>query len=131
MILGLTALVFLGIALASLVRPHVMAEGLGYRLDSVDALSEFRAIYVGLWGATAVVLLVAFARVEQALLGDLGAILILGQVLGRVISLILDGSPSTRIWPVFVLETVGGALLLLVRPATSAERRTRAALEEH
>lgn len=67
MVLGLTALVFLGIALASLVRPHVMAEGVGYRLDSVDALSEFRAIYVGLWVATAVVLLVALARVEQAL----------------------------------------------------------------
>jgi len=79
---ALTALVFAAIAAAALVAPRKMAEGLGYSLDSVDALSEFRAIYVGLWLATAV-LLVALRRVNEAPLGDLRALLILGQTSGE------------------------------------------------
>ena len=116
MVLVLTALVFLAIAVASLARPHFMAAGLGYKLESVDALSEFRAIYVGLWIATAFVLALAAVRIDEPLLGDVGAVLILGQVLGRLISLVLDGSPSERIWPFFALESLGGAMLLLIRP---------------
>jgi ABC-type thiamin/hydroxymethylpyrimidine transport system permease subunit len=116
-LLGIVSLVFAGIAVASLVMPHTMAQGLGYRLDSVDALSEYRAVYVGLWLATAAVCVVALRRVEDALLGDLCALLVLGQVGGRILSLILDGSPSARIWPMFALEALGGVALLLVRPS--------------
>jgi hypothetical protein len=47
-----------------------MARGLGCRLESVDALSEFR-VYVGLWLATAACLMIALRRVEEAGLGDL------------------------------------------------------------
>jgi hypothetical protein len=116
-LLALTALVFCGIAIGSLVAPHAMARGLGYRLDNVDALSEFRAVYVGLWLATAACLVIALGRVEQALLGDLCALLVLGQVGGRLLSLVLDGSPSHRIWPMLILEAVGGLALIVVRPA--------------
>jgi hypothetical protein len=56
-----------------------MAEGLGYSLASVDALS--------------------------------------GQTFGRVVSLLLDGIPSGRVWPMFILEALGGAALLVVRPS--------------
>jgi hypothetical protein len=115
-LLALTALVFTAIAVASLIAPHTMAEGIGYRLDNVDSLSEFRAVYVGVWLATAVLCLVAFRRVQEALLGDLCALLLLGQTVGRIASLVLDGLPSAKIWPMFVIETVGGILLLLVRP---------------
>jgi hypothetical protein len=115
-LLILTALVFAGLAVASLAAPHTMARGIGYTLDNVDALSEFRAVYVGLWLATAALLIIAARRVEDALLGDLGAMLVLGQTLGRVISLALDGMPSARIWPIFILEAVGGLALLAVRP---------------
>jgi len=118
LLLGVCALVFSGIAGASLMAPHVMAEGLGYRLDTVDALSEFRAVYVGLWAATAACLVVALRRVEQALLGDLCALLVLGQASGRILSLLLDGSPSRRIWPMLILETLGGLALLVVRPSS-------------
>ena len=117
-LLCVTALVFAGIAAASAVAPHKMAEGLGYALDNVDALSEFRAVYVGVWSATAALLLVAARRVHEPLLGDLGALLVLGQTGGRLLSLLLDGMPSARIWPFFVLEAVGGVVLLMVRPST-------------
>jgi hypothetical protein len=123
-LLGLTAAVFVAIAIASLVAPKAMAQGLGYSLLSVDALSEFRAIYVGLWLATAVLFVVAIRRVEMALLGDLCAILVLGQTGGRIISLLLDGIPSKNVWPIFLLEAVGGLALLGVRP--SAESRKAA-----
>ena len=116
-LLGVPALVFVLVALASLVAPHRMAEGLGYSLDSVDALSEFRAVYVGVWLATAALLVVALRRVQDALLGDLCAVLILGQTFGRVVSLLLDGIPSGRVWPMFILEALGGAALLVVRPS--------------
>jgi hypothetical protein len=116
-LLGVTALVFTGIALASLVAPHEMAAGLGYTLDNVDALNEFRAIYVGLWLATAGLLVTALRRVNDPLLGDLGAMLILGQTGGRLLSLLLDGTPTMRIWPVFILEAVAGVALLVVRPS--------------
>jgi ABC-type thiamin/hydroxymethylpyrimidine transport system permease subunit len=116
-LLGIVALVFAGIAVGSLVAPHEMAAGLGYRLDNVDALSEYRAIYVGLWLAHAALFVVALRRVEQALIGDLGALLVLGQVAGRLLSLALDGAPSARIWPMFLLEALGGLVLLAVRPS--------------
>jgi len=118
-LLGLTALVFTGMAVGSLAVPRRMAEGLGYSLDSVDSLSEFRAIYVGLWLATAVLMVVALRRVREALLGDLCAILVLGQTVGRVVSLLLDGMPSGRVWPMFVLEALDGVALLVVRPSES------------
>jgi len=107
-LLALTALVFTGIAVGSVFAPHEMAGGVGYSLDNVDALSEFRAVYVGLWLATAVLLVVALRRIHEAVLGDLCAILVLGQTGGRLLSLLLDGTPSGRVWPVFILEAVGG-----------------------
>lgn len=116
-ILSLAALVFAGIAVGSLVSPHTMAGNLGYRLESVDALSEFRAVYVGLWLAQALLLGFAAKRIEQPVLGDLGALLILGQVFGRLVSIALDGVPGPRIWPISVLELAGGVALLIVRPA--------------
>jgi di/tricarboxylate transporter len=115
-LLVLAGLVFVGIALASLLAPHEMADGLGYSLASTDALNEFRAVYVGLWLATAVLFFTAAWRADQALLGDMAALLILGQVFGRVLSLALDGSPSARIWPMFFVEAIGGLAILFVRP---------------
>ena len=119
-LLGLTAVVFAGIAVGSLLAPRRMAEGLGYSLDSIDALSEFRAVYVGVWLATSVLLMVALRRVRDALLGDLCAILVLGQVGGRIVSLLLDGMPSGRVWPMLALEAAGGVALLIVRPSDPA-----------
>jgi hypothetical protein len=94
-----------------------MAEGLGYTLSSVDALNEFRAVYVGLWLATAALLVIALRRIQEPLLSDLGALLILGQTGGRILSLLLDGTPSAKVWPIFILEAIGGLALLIVRPS--------------
>jgi ABC-type thiamin/hydroxymethylpyrimidine transport system permease subunit len=121
-VLGVTALVFTGVALGSALVPHTMAAGLGYTLDNVDALNEFRAIYVGLWLATAALLIIALRRIDEPLLGDVAAMLVLGQTGGRLLSLLLDGTPSMRIWPVFILEAIGGLVLLIVRPSGRSAR---------
>jgi len=115
-LLGLTAAVFTALALHALVDPHGTAAHLGYRLDNPDAFSEFRAVYVGLWLATAVLLVIALRRVGEPILGDLGALLVAGQVFGRLVSLVLDGPPTARLWPIAALEAVGAAALFFVRP---------------
>jgi len=124
-ILALTALVFAAVAIGSLVAPQKLAEGFGQTLANTDALSEFRAVYVGLRLAMAAVFALAARRVDHALLGDLCALLLLGQVAGRVASLVLDGPPSGRIWPMFAGELVGGVALLVIRPSARSDRMLR------
>jgi hypothetical protein len=120
-LIALAALVFLGIAAGSAADPHAMAAGIGLSLEGRDGLSEFRAVYVGLWCATALLLIVAAVRIEEPLLGDLGALLIAGQVAGRLLSVALDGMPGARILPMFGLEAAGALALFLVRPSRAPE----------
>jgi hypothetical protein len=115
-VLVISALVFTGIAIGSLVAPKQMAAQLGYSLLSTDAYSEFRAVYIGVWLATAVLLVVAARHIGLSLIADLGALLILGQTAGRLISIILDGFPSLNVWPIALLELLGGLAILLSRP---------------
>lgn len=121
-VLVLAAVVFTAIAAGSLVAPHPMAAQLGYTLDNVDALSEFRAVYVGVWLATAVLLAVGARRIEDVLLGDLAALLILGQTFGRLLGVAIDGLPSARMLPPFVVEAIGGLAILLARPRLNSPR---------
>ncbi len=118
-VLSLAALSFLIVALGSLVAPQKMSEPFGYDLAGPNALNEYRAIYVGLFLAHALVLLWAARHVEQAVLGDIAGLLILGQPFGRLISIALDGNPSSDMWGMLVVEGIGGALLLLVRPSSA------------
>ncbi|MBL8193041.1 MAG: DUF4345 domain-containing protein [Blastocatellia bacterium] len=115
-VLVLAALVFILVAIAALVIPHKMASQMGYTLVNINGLNEFRAIYVGVWFATAILLIVAAKNIKIPLLSDLGAILILGQTFGRLVSIILDGIPGNEVFPVFFLEFIGGLLLLIIRP---------------
>jgi hypothetical protein len=119
-LLILAALVFLAIAVASLVAPQQMAKPFDYRLATPNSLSEYRAIYVGLWLAHAVVLSWAAWRIDLLHLGDVAGILILGQVVGRGASLLLDGMPDARLAPVAFAELAAGCLLLVLRPRNLA-----------
>ena len=116
MALGLTALVFLAIAVASLVAPHVMAQPLGLVLDNVNALSEFRAIYVGLWAVHAGLAGWAAWRPQRVLLGDIVGLLVAGQVVGRLLSVWVDGVPDASIWPPAIAEAIGAVVILGLRP---------------
>jgi len=116
-LLVVAALVFTAIAVANLVIPETMARSMGYHLDGVDARNEYRAIYIGLWLAHAVLLLVAARRIDDLLLGDLAALLIGGQFVGRVVSAVVDGAlPSSKLWPAAAVESLGALALMLARP---------------
>ena len=120
-VLAAAALVFLGIAIGSVVAPRTMAEPFDYELATANALNEFRAVYVGLWLAHAVVLGWAAWRIDVRVLGDVGGLLILGQVVGRLVSLALDGAPDGRIVVPAVAELVGGVLILALRPRSGSQ----------
>ncbi len=118
-VLATVALAFGGIAVASLFAPDVMAQGLGYRLDNVDARSEFRAVYVGVWLATCAVFAGAARRPDDRARFAVCVLLLGGQVLGRTLSLVLDGAPTMKVLPWFGIEVLGVVVLLALRPRST------------
>lgn len=115
-VLALIALVFAAITVPSLFAPDVMAEGLGYALGNVDARNEFRAVYVGVWLATAALFALAARRPDDRSLYLACMLLLGGQVVGRLLALAFDGPPTVRILPFFVVEAIGAAVLVALRP---------------
>jgi hypothetical protein len=116
-LLNLTALVFVVIAARAVVAPEQMASGLGYVLSGANGFSEFYAIYLGVWVATAILAILAAVRVRQPLLGDLVAMFVLAQPVGRFFALMRFGLPEGILLGMFALETVGGLFILSVRPS--------------
>ena len=118
-LLGLTAAVFVAIAARGVLAPAQMAAGLGYSLSAPNGYSEFYAIYLGLWLATAALAILAAVRIRQPQLGDLLALLVLAQPVGRLYAAALYGLPQGPLLAIFGLELIGGLLVLGVRPSRS------------
>ncbi len=116
-LLYLTALVFVAIAVRAVIAPEQMASGLGYVLKGANGHSEFYAIYLGLWLATAILAILAAVRIRHSLIGDLVAMFVLAQPIGRLFALVSFGLPEGLLLAMFALETVGGLLILTVRPS--------------
>ena len=114
--LVLSGLTFLVIAVLALFFPHTVASAYAYTLGSVDSYTEFRAIFIGFWIGLAALLFTAAKRLDNVALGDLGATMILCQALGRLLSFVLDGLPSTRFLIAFALEMTLSLAALLARP---------------
>ncbi len=117
-LLCLTALTFLVLAIRTVLLPEKVAAELGYGLNRPNGHSELFAIYFGLWLAIAALAILATVRVEVALLGDIVAALVLAQPVGRSVAVVRYGMPRGLLLGFFVLEIVGGLLLLAIRPST-------------
>lgn len=115
-LLGLTALVFAALALRTWWVPDTVARELGYGMSDANGYSELHAIYVGLWLMHAALGVWAALHVDQAVLGDILALLLLGQPLGRLIAVPRYGLPRGPLLAFFALEVIGGLALLAVRP---------------
>ena len=115
--LCLTAIVFFAIAVRAILAPEKMAHGLGYVLSNQNSYSEFYAIYFGVWIATGGLALLAAIRVRQVLLGDLVAMFVLAQPVGRGWALLQYGPPEGTLLVLSMVELIGGLILLLVRPS--------------
>ncbi len=104
-------------ALWAALKPRSLAPVLGYELKSKNAISEFHAIYVGIFLAQALLCALAFTRIEDAMLGNLVAIFLLSQPLGRVIAAFRGSFPSGFLLILFIAEIVGGIIVLFVQPS--------------
>lgn len=115
-LLSATGAVFVAFALWAAVAPRSLAATADYRLDSANAMSEFHAIYVGVFLAQALLCALAVVRVDDAVIGDLAAIFLLGQPFGRLLARFRKGWPRGSLRAAFILEIIGGVAILLVRP---------------
>ena len=89
---------------------------MGLFLAGVNGYSQFYAIYVGVRLATAGLALLAARRGDQPILGDLAALFILAQPLGRCIAAFAIGLPQGLLFVVSGIELLAGLALLLLRP---------------
>ena len=103
-------------ALAAMLDPDRIADAMGVFLVGVNGYSQFYAIYVGVRLATAGLALLAARRGELPILGDLAALFILAQPLGRMIAAFAIGLPRGLLFVICGIELAVGLALLLLRP---------------
>jgi hypothetical protein len=103
-------------ALSAMLNPDRIATAMGQFLVGVNGYSQFYAVYVGVRLATAGLALLAARRGDQPILGDLAALFILAQPLGRFIASFAIGLPQGLLFVVSGIEVLAGLALLLLRP---------------
>jgi hypothetical protein len=103
-------------ALAAMLDPDRIADAMGVFVVGVNGYSQFYAIYVGVRLATAGLALLAARRGELPILGDLAALFILAQPLGRMIAAFAIGLPRGLLFVICGIELAVGLALLLLRP---------------
>ena len=118
-LLQLTATASSLAALSAFLDPDRIAEAMGLFLVGVNGYSQFYAIYVGVRLATAGLALLAARRGDQPILGDLAALFILAQPLGRFVAAFAIGLPQGLLLAVCGIELLAGLALLLLRPRGS------------
>jgi hypothetical protein len=103
-------------ALAAMLDPDRVASVMGLFLVGVNGYSQFYAIYVGTRLATAGVALLAARQGEPPVLGDITALFVLAQPVGRCIAAFAIGLPQGFLLVVCGFEVAGGIALLALRP---------------
>jgi hypothetical protein len=103
-------------ALAAMLDPDRIATAMGLFLVGVNGYSQFYAIYVGVRLATAYLSLQASKPDAPAVLGDVTALFLLAQPVGRFIAAFAIGLPSGILLAVCGAELLAGLSLLALRP---------------
>ena len=116
-LLAATGGIFASFSLWAALKPQSLATSLGYTLASKNAISEFHAVYVGVFIAQASLCALAYTRVVDAAIGNLVAVFLLGQPFGRMIAAFRGSWPAGFLLVLFIMEFVGGGLILLVQPS--------------
>ena len=115
-LLAAVAIVFFVIAMRVVYHPKKIAEELGFNLNGKNGYNELYAIYLGVWLAMALIATYAAMNLKQPIIGDLVAILVLAQPVGRIVAIVRYGLPNGPLLVMFLMELLGGVLLLAVRP---------------
>ena len=116
LLLGSTAAFFLFFVAWAIVHRASLANVLGYQVTKPNGESEFGAIYIGLFFAQALLCIFAITRIQDSAVGDLAAVFLLLQPIGRILPLFRCGAPTGLLRFLFAMEVFGGVALLLVRP---------------
>lgn len=103
-------------ALAALLDPDRVADAMGLFPVGVNGYSQFYALYVGVRLATAGLALLAARQGDQPILGDLAALFILAQPLGRLVAAFAIGLPQGFLFVVSGIELAVGLALIVLRP---------------
>lgn len=103
-------------ALAAMLDPDRVAQGMGDFPVGVNGYSQFYAIYVGVRFATAGLALLAARHGDQPILGDITALFVLAQPAGRLVAACAIGLPQGSLLVVCGIELAGGLALLALRP---------------
>ena len=103
-------------ALAALLDPDRVADAMGLFPVGVNGYSQFFALYVGVRLATAGLALLAARQGDQPILGDLAALFILAQPLGRLVAAFAIGLPQGLLFVVSGFELAVGLALIGLRP---------------
>jgi hypothetical protein len=103
-------------ALAAVLDPDRVADAMGLFPVGVNGYSQFYALYVGVRLATAGLALLAARQGDQPILGDLAALFILAQPLGRFIAAFAIGLPQGLLFVVSGIELAVGLALIGLRP---------------
>jgi hypothetical protein len=118
-LLYLVSAVFLTEAIFALLDPHGAAARVGYQIAGPDGLSEYRAVYLGMFGALGVATLVAARRVREPLLADVICAAIVAEAAARFVGIGLDGVPGTVHVVNIAMESFP-IVILLLRPDEAA-----------
>jgi hypothetical protein len=103
-------------ALAAVLDPDRVADAMGLFPVGVNGYSQFYALYVGVRLATAGLALLAARQGDQPILGDLAALFILAQPLGRFVAAFAIGLPQGLLFVVSGIELAVGLALIGLRP---------------
>ena len=103
----------------SLIQPEKILNYLGCEIFSRNGKNEVRAVYGGLRIGIGLLLLatVSMPGIRTGIFLTVGIVL-LGTILGRVISVLLDGSPTTPTWIITALESFQSGILVFVLNST-------------
>jgi len=105
-ILTLLGLEYIGFGLLGLIDPLSISGMVGFGLNELISFSEIRANY-GFFTLIGILAFVAIFKNEiQRLTYLIYAFLCGSQLFGRILSIILDGSPDRTLWIVIVAELI-------------------------
>lgn len=106
--LGAFALGFGIVATLGWFAPDLLFGSIGVRIDDAAGYAEIRAAYGGLFGASSLAFVAGIQRPELRVWSlRWGALVQMGFVFGRLVSLGLDGVPAWPAWVALSGELVG------------------------
>ncbi len=117
----LTGVAFAAIGIYALVDPAQTLAPVGLQVIEVSSRNEMRAVYGGLNLAVGLYLCAAFGNTGlRAAALTFVALITGGLVFGRLVSLVVDGMPSTTILLFLAIEVASCVLALLLRRNAAA-----------